>query len=885
MKYNNKIIICLTGGKIMKGNDIREAYLSFFEEKKNHLRLKSFPLIPKDDPSLLLIGAGMAPMKPYFTGKVEPPCHRITTSQKCIRTGDIENVGRTARHHTFFEMLGNFSFGDYFKKEAIEWAWEFLTEVLKMDKERLYVTIFPDDQDAYNYWHKNMGVAENHIYRLEDNFWEIGEGPCGPDSEIFFDQGESFGTDPANQMGGDGDRFLEIWNLVFSQFDRQKDGTYLPLAKKNIDTGAGLERLAAVMQQKKNNFESDLFFPIISEASKLSGAVYGIKESDDVALKVISDHARAITNMISDGVLPSNEGRGYVLRRVLRRAIRFGKLIGIEKQFMGRMIDVVVDMMKPEYPELYEKRDFIKKVASVEEERFQSTLNAGTELLSEMIEDSKKKHINKLSGEYVFKLYDTYGFPWELTDEIAKEEGMSIDKEGFIISMNKQKERARNARVKISAKVLTPDTTKLDAKNLTVKDEDVDTTIVMLGKNGEEILSATDGEDLVVILKNNPFHAEGGGQMGDIGILRNSSGVFEVHNTKKLPDGIVYLIGTITEGKISVNDIVEVKVDRVRRAALAKNHTGTHLLHAALRQVLGKQATQAGSLVAPDHLRFDFTWNEPLTAKQINDVEKLVNEKILESLTLTTKEVPLEEARKAGALALFGEKYGKIVRMVRIGDFSLELCGGSHTHTTGEVGSFRIISESGIGSGLRRIVALTGISAYEAMVNDRKLIENSAVLLKCKKEEILNKIDKLNGDLKKAEHDIIKLKNEQAKGELSSLMSDIKNKNGISFFASTAHADNINELRKIADMIKDKLPKGAFVLSSVSNGKVNFVGMASKEAVEAGIHMGKVVSQVAKICNGGGGGKPTVAQAGGKDVSKVEDAIKESEKIIESMIK
>lgn len=869
----------------MKGNDIREAYLSFFENKKEHLRLKSFPLIPKDDPSLLLIGAGMAPMKPYFTGKVEPPCHRITTSQKCIRTGDIENVGRTARHHTFFEMLGNFSFGDYFKKESIEWAWEFLTEVLKMDKERLYVTIYPDDQEAYDCWHKNIGIHDSHIYRLEDNFWEIGEGPCGPDSEIFYDQGEEFGTDPSNQMGGDGDRFLEIWNLVFSQFDRQKDGTYLPLAKKNIDTGAGLERLAAVMQKKKNNFESDLFFPIISEASKLSGVVYGDNASNDVALKVISDHARAITNLISDGVLPSNEGRGYVLRRVLRRAVRFGKLIGIEKQFMGRMIDVVVDMMKPEYPELYDKRDFIKKVANVEEERFQSTLNAGTDLLSEMIEDSKKKQITQLSGKQVFKLYDTYGFPWELTDEIAKEQGMTIDKDGFIASMNEQKERARNARVKVSAKVITPDTTKLNSKELTVIDEDIPTEIVMLGKNGEEIVSAIDGEDIVVILKNNPFHAEGGGQMGDIGTLRSPSGVFEVHDTKRLPDGILYLIGTVKEGKVSVNDKVEVEVDRVRRAALAKNHTGTHLLHAALRKVLGKHATQAGSLVAPDYLRFDFTWPEPLTFKQISEVEKLVNEKILESLSLTTKEVPLEEARKAGALALFGEKYGEIVRMVKIGDFSLELCGGSHTHTTGEVGSFRIISENGIGSGIRRIFALTGIAAYEAMVKDRDLIEKSAQLLKCKKDEILNKIEKLNADLKKTEQDLLKLKKEQAKGELSDLMKDVKNKNGISFFASVTHADNIDELRKIADMIKDKLPNGAFVLGAVASNKVNLVGMASKEAVEAGIHMGKVVSQVAKICGGGGGGKPTVAQAGGKDISKLEEAIKESVEIIESMLK
>ena len=529
----------------MKGNDIRENYLSFFENKKDHLRLKSFSLIPKDDPSLLLIGAGMAPLKPYFTGKVEPPKHRVTTSQKCIRTGDIENVGRTARHHTFFEMLGNFSFGDYFKKEAISWAWEFLTEVLKLDQSRLYVTIYPDDNEAHDYWHKMIGLPENHIYPLSDNFWEIGEGPCGPDSEIFFDQGEEFGTDPENQMGGDGDRFLEIWNLVFSQYDRQKDGSYLPLAKKNIDTGAGLERLAAVLQKKKNNFETDLFFPIIEEASKLSGVSYGQSAEGDVALKVISDHARAITNMIADGILPSNEGRGYVLRRVLRRAVRFGKLLGIQDAFMGQMIDVVIQMMKPAYPELVDKQAFIKKVAGVEEERFHTTLNAGCDLLSEMLEDTKKKQQTILSGDQVFKLYDTYGFPWELTDEIAKEQGLTIDEKGFEAAMAEQKERARAARAKVSAKVATPDTTKLDAKELTTEDKDGETKLLLLGQDGKEIVSAADGTEVTVVLKNNPFHAEGGGQIGDSGTIVGEEGTIQVEDTKKLPDGIVYVIGTV----------------------------------------------------------------------------------------------------------------------------------------------------------------------------------------------------------------------------------------------------------------------------------------------------------------------------------------------------
>lgn len=857
----------------MKGNDIRESYLSFFENQKGHLRLKSFSLIPKDDPSLLLIGAGMAPLKPYFTGKVEPPRHRVTTSQKCIRTGDIENVGHTARHHTFFEMLGNFSFGDYFKKEAISWAWEFLTEVLKLDQSRLYVTIYPDDYEAHDYWHKMIGLPENHIYPLSDNFWEIGEGPCGPDSEIFYDQGEEFGTDPENQMGGDGDRFLEIWNLVFSQYDRQKDGSYLPLAKKNIDTGAGLERLAAVLQKKKNNFETDLFFPIIEEASALSGVPYGQSAQGDVALKVISDHARAITNMIADGILPSNEGRGYVLRRILRRAVRFGKLLGIQDAFIGQMIDVVINMMKPAYPELVDKQAFIKKVAGVEEDRFHSTLNAGTDLLSEMLEDTKKKQGTVLSGDKVFKLYDTYGFPWELTDEIAKEQGLTIDKEGFEASMAEQKERARAARAKVSAKVATPDTTKLDAASLTTEDRDGETKLLLLGKEGKEIKEAADGTEVTVILQNNPFHAEGGGQIGDTGTITGAEGVIDVEDTKKLPDGIVYVIGTVREGTISEGDTVKAVVDRDRREDLARNHTGTHMLQAALREVLGGQVNQAGSLVLPDRLRFDFTWPEPLSSKQLSAVEEAVNREILHALPVNITEMPLEEAKKSGAMALFGEKYGSVVRVVSVGDFSKELCGGSHVRNSGELGSFRIISEGGIGSGLRRIEAVTGKKAYEMMKADRALLENSAALLKGKVENIPEKIEKLLSEVKDLEKQLEAMKKQQTKDELGSIMQNIQEKKGVPFFGAVVHADNMDDLRKAADVVKAKLTGGAFILGTVSGDKVNLVGMASPEAVKAGVHMGKVVSKAAKVCGGGGGGKPAVAQAGGRDTSKLEEAV------------
>ncbi len=868
----------------MKGNDIRENYLSFFENKKDHLRLKSFSLIPKDDPSLLLIGAGMAPLKPYFTGKVEPPKHRVTTSQKCIRTGDIENVGHTARHHTFFEMLGNFSFGDYFKKEAITWAWEFLTEVLMLDPTRLYVTIYPDDKEAYGYWHDLVGIPENHIYPLEDNFWEIGEGPCGPDSEIFYDQGEEFGTDPENQMGGDGDRFLEIWNLVFTQFNQQKDGSRIPLAKKNIDTGAGLERLSAVLQHKKNNFETDLFFPIIEKASSLSGVKYGQGESSDVALKVISDHARAITNMIADGILPSNEGRGYVLRRILRRAVRYGKLLGIQDAFMGQMIDVVINMMKPAYPELVDKQEFIKRVAGVEEDRFHSTLNAGTDLLSEMLEDTKKKNSTILSGDQVFKLYDTYGFPWELTDEIAKEQGMTIDEKGFEAAMAEQKERARAARAKVSAKVATPDTTKLKGMELTTEDKDGVTKLLLLGKDGQEITSAADGTEVTVVLANNPFHAEGGGQVGDTGTIVGEEGTITVEDTKKLPDGIVYVIGTVAEGIIREGEMVTVTVDRVRREDIARNHTGTHMLQAALRQVLGDQVNQAGSLVLPDRLRFDFTWPEPLTAKQLAEVEQIVNDEIIKATAVDIREMPIEEAKKSGAMALFGEKYGDVVRVVTIPGYSKELCGGSHVSNTGEIGSFRLLSEGGIGSGIRRIEAVTGKASYDLTKKDRALLQEAAALLKGKPEQLAEKIEKTLAAMKDLQKELDQLKAAQAKDELGNLMKDLQEKKGVPFFGAVVHAGNMDELRKAADVAKAKLTGGAFILGTVSGDKVNLVGMASPEAVKAGVHMGKVVSAAAKICGGGGGGKPAVAQAGGKDVNKLDDAIKAGIQAISDML-
>ena len=685
-------------------------------------------------------------------------------------------------------------------------------------------------------------------------------------------------------MGGDGDRFLEIWNLVFSQYDRQKDGSYLPLAKKNIDTGAGLERLAAVLQHKKNNFETDLFFPIIEEASTLSGVSYGKSAQGDVALKVISDHARAITNMIADGILPSNEGRGYVLRRILRRAVRFGKLLGIQDPFMGHMIDVVIDMMKPAYPELLDKQAYIKKVAGMEEERFQTTLNAGIDLLSEMIEDTQKHNEKNISGERVFKLYDTYGFPWELTQEIAAEKGLSVDKAGFEAAMAEQKERARAARAKVSAKVATPDTTKLDISSLSTIDEDGTTKLLLVGKDGKELASAADGTEITAILLNTPFHAEGGGQIGDTGIITGAEGSIIVENTKKLPDGITYIIGEVKEGIIRAGEEVNVVVDRDRREKLARNHTGTHMLQAALRRVLGDQVNQAGSLVLPDRLRFDFTWPEALSAKQIREVEDIVNAEIIKNTSVSINEMPIDEAKNLGAMALFGEKYGDIVRVVSVGEFSRELCGGTHVSNTGELGSFRIIGESGIGSGVRRIEAVTGWAAYEMMQEDRKLINSAADALKSNSTGILERIEKLQAELKDAEHELSALKKNKVQDELKELIQNAEVKNGVSILGAVVHVDNMDELREAADFVKAKLPVSAVILGTAAGDKVNLVGMASPDAVKAGIHMGKVISQAAKICGGGGGGKPANAQAGGKDVSKLADAVAQGVKIISGML-
>lgn len=863
--------------KYMTGNEIRKAYLDFFESKK-HLKLHSFSLVPENDPSLLLIGAGMAPLKPYFTGKLVPPSYRVTTSQKCIRTGDIDNVGRTARHHTFFEMLGNFSFGDYFKKEAITWAWEFLTEVLELDTNKLYVTVYPEDEEAYDIWHNIVGLADERIFKLEDNFWEIGEGPCGPDSEIFYDLGPERGCGkPTCNVGCDCDRYLEIWNLVFTQFNKTKDGSYEPLEKKNIDTGAGLERLASVIQQKESNFETDLLFPIMQRVIDVCHGDYNNKEQK-IAVKVIGDHIRAVTMMIGDGILPSNEGRGYVLRRILRRAVRFGRVLGIEEAFLADLVDIVIDMYKEAYPELAERKELIKTVIATEEAQFSATLAQGLELLNAMIEDADGTGV--LAGEKVFKLYDTFGFPVELTEEIVQEHGMTIDHDGFDKAMKAQQERARAARAKVSAKVATPDTTGLDQSAL-VKDENaVNARVVLIGIDGAAVERAEKDTAITIILDKTPFHAEGGGQIGDTGYITGPSGKAEVTDTKSLANGLTYMIAIVTEGSLSKGDEVDITVDKVRNLDIARNHTATHLLQAALRKVLGTHVNQAGSLVTPERLRFDFTHFSPMTNEELAEVEKEVNRQIMKNVDLEIEEMPVDDAIKKGAMALFGEKYGDIVRVVNVPGFSCELCGGSHVPNTSVIGSFRIVGESGTGTGIRRIEAVTGKAAHERAVADAVLLQEAATLLKSKEEDIPAKIEQLLTALKEAEREVAQLSHKLATSSLDDILAAKEEIHGVSVTAASVTADSAEGLRDMADMVLDKVG-GIVLLGAVQGDKVSFVCKVDKELTKQGYHAGKIVKVAAVAAGGGGGGRPDMAQAGGKDPQKLEEALKAGKEAVQ----
>ena len=865
--------------KYMTGNELREAYLKFFEEKHGHLRLPSASLIPKDDPTLLMIGAGMAPFKAFFTGKVTPPRRRVTTSQRCVRTGDIENVGRTARHHTYFEMLGNFSFGDYFKSEAIPWAWEFLTEVCELPKDKLWISIYPNDEEAEKIWLQQPGLNPAHIVKMEDNFWEIGTGgPCGPDSEIYIDLGEERGCGKETCAPGcDCDRYLEIWNLVFTQYNKTDEGKYEPLEHKNIDTGCGLERLASVLQKKLTNFETDLLFPIIEYVEKISGLKYGDDAKKDISFKVIADHARSMTIMIMDGILPSNEGRGYVLRRILRRAIRHGRMLGIKDAFLEGAVAAVQKIYQnvPDFEELQEKIDYIKKVIRIEEDKFATTLAQGMEFLTKEIENVKSAEKNQVDGKFIFKLYDTYGFPYELTEEILAENDLIPDKNGFDSEMDAQRKRARDAR-SANEWAEIPDLSTIDTKHLKVDENVTESKVAAIWHNGKLVDEIHDGEDAAIILETTPFYAEGGGQVGDVGEFLGEVGKIKVSNAKKLPDGTVYHESYVEEGQLKVGEKVKIVIDRDKKLSSARNHTATHLLQAALRKVVGEQVHQAGSLVTPERLRFDFSNFEPVTAAQIAEVEEMVNEEILKAVDVEINQMNIDDAKKLGAMALFGEKYGNIVRVVSVKDFSCELCGGSHVKNIGQIGKFKIVSESGVAAGVRRIEAITGRAAIHFANSQEKILNSVANLLKVRAEDLPAQVEKLLAEDKALKKQLDEVHAVEERADAQKLLMGVEEIGNLKFLTGVAKARDMDELRSAADYLLDQLEQnGVVVLAAINDGKVNLVVKADKKSVSQGVHAGKIVKEISKFIGGGGGGRPDMAQAGGKNpdgIGKMFDA-------------
>lgn len=856
----------------MKGNDIREAYLSFFETKKEHLRLKSFPLIPKDDPSLLLIGAGMAPLKPYFTGKVEPPCHRVTTSQKCIRTGDIENVGRTARHHTFFEMLGNFSFGDYFKKEAIQWSWEFVTEVLKIDKDKLWVSVFTTDDEAEQIWIEKCNFPKERLVRLgeDENWWAAGPtGSCGPCSEIHVDLGPAYGGDENSKLGDEGtdNRFIEIWNLVFTEWNRMEDGSLEPLPKKNIDTGAGLERIAAMVQGKSNNFETDLLFPLIEEAAKLTNSQYGRDEEENFSLKVITDHSRAVTFLINDGVIPSNEGRGYVLRRILRRAVRHGRLLGHSELFLYKMVDKVVSMMENAYPDLRSNVEHIKKVVKIEEEKFSRTLDQGMQLVNQEIEKLKAANITKLDGEVTFKLYDTYGFPYELTEEICQEKGIEISKEEFEAKMTEQKEKARAAREVVMEKGQDSFIEEFYDRYGATEFSGY-TTLKDTGK----LLSSRDGKDTkkLMIFDVTPFYGESGGQAADIGMITGNGFEGKVIDVQKQKGIFIHTVEVLKGTPIEGEEYF-LEIDEANRMATAKNHTATHLLHEALREVLGSHVQQAGSFVNGERLRFDFNHYEAMTDEELEKVEELVNEKIAEAIDVKIANMSMDEAKKAGATALFGDKYGDVVRVVSVEGFSIELCGGTHIDNIGKIGLFKIESEAGIAAGIRRIEAVTGKGAYKVVKDTEMLLKNVEKVVKSDEANLLDRVEKMVETIKENSKELEELKSRFTQIEAQALAENSEIINGVTVIMKTFKTRTADDLRKMIDYVKDKMTNTVVVLAS-STDKAIFAAGVTKELTSK-VKAGNLVKEAAVITGGNGGGRPDFAQAGGKDVTKIQEAM------------
>lgn len=873
-------------------NELRERYLKFFESK-GHLRLPSFSLVPQNDPSILLINAGMTPLKPYFTGEQEPPRKRVTTCQKCIRTPDIENVGKTARHGTFFEMLGNFSFGDYFKKEVIPWAWEFITEDLKFPVDKLYVSIYEEDDEAFEIWNKVVGLPAERIVRMgkEDNFWEHGTGPCGPCSEIYFDRGEDKGCGkPDCKVGCDCDRFIEFWNLVFTQFNRDENGNYTKLEKKNIDTGMGLERLACICQDVNNLFEVDTIRNILNSVCKTAGVEYGKANKTDVSIRVITDHIRSTTMLVADGVLPSNEGRGYVLRRLLRRAARHGKLLGIDRPFLYELAAVVINESKEAYPELLEKKDYIQKVIRIEEEKFEATIDQGLSILTDYIEQLKEKGREVLPGDMVFRLHDTFGFPLDLTKEIAEENGLTVDEEGFRAEMDTQKTKAREAfKSKEGSAWGQKAFSGLDSS---IKTEFVgytrnvcDGKILCIIRDDEPVDMAQQGENITVILDRTPFYGESGGQVGDTGYIRSKGGMIKVMDCKKTPDGKYLHLGVVKEGFVENGSSVTAEIDVDRRMSIAKNHTSTHLLQKALRNVLGEHVTQAGSLVEPDKFRFDFTHFSPMTSEELKRVENEVNDKIMENLPVSAEEMKLDEARKLGAMALFGEKYGKIVRLIKIGNYSMELCGGTHLSSTGQAGLIKILGESGVASGVRRIEALTGSAAVRYFNERENLLNEIASVLKTNPQDSVRRIEALMAEIKNKEKEIEQLRKKAVGDELESIISAAEDVKGIKVVRARFDQLNMEDLRNAGDTIKNKIGSGVVVLASSYGDKVSLVVTATKDVLGKGVHSGNVIKEIAKLVGGGGGGRPDMAQAGGKDVSRIDEALLQAVKVIEGQIK
>lgn len=874
-------------------NEIREAYLSFFENK-GHLRLPSFSLVPKNDKGLLIINAGMAPMKPYFTGLQVPPSKRVTTCQKCVRTGDIENVGKTSRHFTFFEMLGNFSFGDYFKEQVIPWAWEFLTESLKIPKEKLYVTIYLDDDEAFKIWTEKVGLDPSRVFRLgkEENFWEHGAGPCGPSSEIHYYRGEGTIKNTEDFMkASDDDIAVELWNLVFTQFDKDQDGKYNKLSKPNIDTGMGLERIASVMQNKTSVFEVDTIKKILDMVCKTANVEYGKDKDTDISIRIITDHVRSTTFMISDDIIPSNEGRGYVLRRLLRRAARHGKLIGAKGTFLSELCDVVIDNSFGAYAELKEKRAYIKRVIKLEEERFIETLDSGIEILNEYIQEMNAMSSKILSGDKAFKLYDTFGFPIELTQEILEDKNISVDIKGFDVEMKIQRERARNARTEYTymgsdISIFDKIPENLNTKFFGYDKLQVETKISFLISQDQFVNEIGEGESGILITEETPFYSEMGGQIGDTGIFISETCKGKITNCKKNISGKIMHFIEVTSGELKINDKINLSVDKERRNSIAKNHTATHMLQEALREVLGEHVHQSGSFVDEFKLRFDFTHFSAISEDELKKVELIVNKKIMETIAVQTQVMTLDEAKKSGAMALFDDKYGDAVRVVSVGDFSKELCGGTHIKNTGEVGQFKIISEAGVAAGIRRIEGITGFVALKEVEEKNELLKSIEKELKCNEKDVLSKIATILIELKDKEKEIVELKSKLAFNFEDDIIKSMVEVNGVKLATGALKGLDSNSLRDLADKIKSKLgDNSVVVLGSHNDGKVQFIAMATKDAVKRGAHCGNIVREVAKICGGGGGGRPDMAEAGGKNPEKIVEALASVQNIMVNLVK